>query len=1501
MESSLRKRATKADINTTQSTTTDGAMPNIEKTNDISASSNTQILSLPKMALRGLATRASQNPIEVIVSIFIVVTLAYFQLVHALATSNFFEPLSREASGLAAKASLVGKTAEQSGTGSLSSAFWDPKPSTFAGTSIRQGTVLVRKAGHKEWTPITTAQELGDVQDENSQSLRFVVEPFAVADAQVQAAPILENVASKLQEQLLSSLDTNDHEIVQPFAVRDADSGLVGFGFGRISEYSQDLWNQRNQLLSKADDEDFLGSLINDSISESHQYKQSQRASQKDADLQLLAIFPDADLRDFFSAQTNSNDVRTVRWMGYAVWALVMRFWALLKRADSADIFVMLSAYLLMHATFVNLFISMRRFGSNFWLGASVLTSSICAFLCALTMAYLLGVTVDPICLSEALPFLVITVGFEKPFLLTKAVFSHSAIAPQATTPNKAHPSLLLSALNESQQYVERQKQQEAGGAAQNDVSTGRRSNASKDAHITQEESFVRALTARLKSDSTLRWTAPQPVPAKEVVVAAVDAVGMQIVRDYAIEIAVMAVGATSGLSGLREFCQLAALILAFDCAFLFAFLVGTLTIMVEVHRIKVMRGMKRVVPSTPPNVDSDHTPSSDISPVDGVSSKASSRRGSSPDSMSDNKRSRPLWRKAVKLLLGKVPFEPTRPGARENPVARLKLLLVTTFLTLHSLNLVSTLTTQSAITRHHSTDGPTLYQSIQDSSRVLQTDAQSSLIAPLLNKLSKSQAIDKDLFVKVFDPVTFIVAHPFDSPSQSQRSVFGEVALNASNGGQIGPDLTSSLGVRLGNSHAGITRSTNAGGSHSLNVLDSFMSGWTVIVGDPVISKWISLALIISIFLNAYLLKGIATGNAALAEGNAAGAAAFAAARMIGAHLNRQEDGVVTDSPLQRAMKPLQRDASADRLSEYHRSLAKDAASHKKPNEIVINSIEKPVKRQSTTDTIRSPSSQDESNSTPQAIFNVNGISTDDSGEPRTLEEIIELYAEGAGILMLSDEEVILLVQKGKIAGYSLEKALQDHERAVRIRRATISRASTTKSLEHSLVPLAGYDYAQVMGACCENVVGFMPLPLGIAGPLLIDGQMTPIPMATTEGTLVASTSRGCKALNAAGGVTTVLTQDAMTRGPAVEFSTITQAAKAKRWIDSPDGAATIKEAFDSTSRFARLSSLRCVMAGRTLYIRFATSTGDAMGMNMVSKGVEKALACMGERFEMSVLSLSGNYCIDKKPSAINWIEGRGKSVCCEAVISGKTVKSVLKTSVEDLVNLNIKKNLIGSSMAASIGGFNAHAANIVAAVFLATGQDPAQVVESSMCMTLMEAIPSTSGIAGETDLLVTVSMPSIEVGTVGGGTILSPQRGLLEMLGVAGSSKDVPGANAQRLARIIAAAVMAGELSLMAALSAGHLIQAHMKHNRSVPPTPGNVTPTSSGSISGGMFGLAFAQTPNSRSSGSESAGTTNGQRFQSSMTPLVAPPVGSGSQSRGSPVGTLSAKDRRSASMA
>lgn len=165
-----------------------------------------------------------------------------------------------------------------------------------------------------------------------------------------------------------------------------------------------------------------------------------------------------------------------------------------------------------------------------------------------------------------------------------------------------------------------------------------------------------------------------------------------------------------------------------------------------------------------------------------------------------------------------------------------------------------------------------------------------------------------------------------------------------------------------------------------------------------------------------------------------------------------------------------------------------------------------------------------------------------------------------------------------------------------------------------------------------------------------------------------------------------------------------------------------------------------------------------------------------------------------------------------CEAVIPSKIVTTVLKTTVTALVDVNYSKNMIGSAIAGSIGGFNAHAANIVTAVFLATGQDPAQNISSSNCMTLMEP----SGASGE-DLYISCTMPSMEIGTVGGGTVLPPQAACLEVLGVKGANKENPGENASQLARIVCGLVLAGELSLMAALAAGHLVRSHLRHNRS------------------------------------------------------------------------------------
>lgn len=234
------------------------------------------------------------------------------------------------------------------------------------------------------------------------------------------------------------------------------------------------------------------------------------------------------------------------------------------------------------------------------------------------------------------------------------------------------------------------------------------------------------------------------------------------------------------------------------------------------------------------------------------------------------------------------------------------------------------------------------------------------------------------------------------------------------------------------------------------------------------------------------------------------------------------------------------------------------------------------------------------------------------DGSRIRTPEEISALLAAKKAPL-LNDTELIDLALRGKIPGYALEKTLEDKTRAVKIRRAMISRTPGTKELtgklENSKLPFEHFDYDRVHGACCENVVGYLPLPLGVAGPLTIDGRSYFLPMATTEGVLVASTSRGCKAINAGGGAITVLTADGMTRGPCIGFETLSRAAAAKLWIDSEEGSGMLRKAFNSTSRFARLQTLKASIAGTYVYVRFKTTTGDAMGMNMISKGVEEAL----------------------------------------------------------------------------------------------------------------------------------------------------------------------------------------------------------------------------------------------------------------------------------------------------
>ncbi|XP_043712804.1 3-hydroxy-3-methylglutaryl-coenzyme A reductase 1-like [Telopea speciosissima] len=406
-------------------------------------------------------------------------------------------------------------------------------------------------------------------------------------------------------------------------------------------------------------------------------------------------------------------------------------------------------------------------------------------------------------------------------------------------------------------------------------------------------------------------------------------------------------------------------------------------------------------------------------------------------------------------------------------------------------------------------------------------------------------------------------------------------------------------------------------------------------------------------------------------------------------------------------------------------------------------------------------------------------------------------------------DEDIIKSVVDGTIPSYSLESKLGDCKRAATIRREALQRMMG-RSLDG--LPLEGFDYASILGQCCEMPVGYIQIPVGVAGPLLLDGREFTVPMATTEGCLVASTNRGCKAIYASGGATSVLLRDAMTRAPVVRFGSAKRAAELKFYLENPVNFETLEVIFNKSSRFARLQSIKCAMAGKNLYVRFSCSTGDAMGMNMVSKGVQNVLDYLQNDFpDLDVMGISGNFCSDKKPAAVNWIEGRGKSVVCEAIIKEEVVRKVLKTSVSALVELNMLKNLAGSAMAGALGGFNAHASNIVSAIYIATGQDPAQNVESSHCITMMEPINDGK------DLHISVTMPSIEVGTVGGGTQLASQSACLNLLGVKGANRDSPGSNARLLATIVAGSVLAGELSLMSALAAGQLVQSHMKYNRS------------------------------------------------------------------------------------
>ncbi len=311
-------------------------------------------------------------------------------------------------------------------------------------------------------------------------------------------------------------------------------------------------------------------------------------------------------------------------------------------------------------------------------------------------------------------------------------------------------------------------------------------------------------------------------------------------------------------------------------------------------------------------------------------------------------------------------------------------------------------------------------------------------------------------------------------------------------------------------------------------------------------------------------------------------------------------------------------------------------------------------------------------------------------------------------------------------------------------------------------------------------------------------------LPLATTEGALVASVNRGCTAITQAGGAQVRILHDGMTRAPVFAADDIVHARQVADWVSAHRDE--LRAAAESTTSHGKMTDIVTYITGTSVFVRIEFDTKDAMGMNMVTIASAKVAELIAQGTGARLIALSGNMCTDKKPAAINSIMGRGRSVVAGVALSHDFISGILKTDAKSLFEVNYRKNLVGSARAGSMG-FNAHAANVVAAMFIACGQDAAHAIDGSTCITTVDLTDS--------GVYIAVTLPSLPVGTVGGGTGLETQQECLRILGVAGGGNP-PGAHARKLAEIIGAGVLAGEISLLGALAAQHLARAHQKLGR-------------------------------------------------------------------------------------
>ena len=343
------------------------------------------------------------------------------------------------------------------------------------------------------------------------------------------------------------------------------------------------------------------------------------------------------------------------------------------------------------------------------------------------------------------------------------------------------------------------------------------------------------------------------------------------------------------------------------------------------------------------------------------------------------------------------------------------------------------------------------------------------------------------------------------------------------------------------------------------------------------------------------------------------------------------------------------------------------------------------------------------------------------------------------------------------------------------------------------------------------DNAEAVAAIPMQKVGPVRLAGPEAAgefqVPLATFETPLWPSVERGARVTAQAGGIRAVVFDERMTRSVLVIAPDAPGAQALIEFVRA--GQASLDEIAAGTSRFARLKDIHFEVVGHLVYIRFEFSTGDAAGHNMATRAAEALLDwILDKRPECAYGSISGNYCCDKKPSAVNGILGRGKYTVAEALIPERLVQRYLHTTPEKIVDLNLRKNWVGTSLAGGVRSANAHFANMLLAFYLATGQDAANIVEGSQGFTLAEVRPGQG-------LYFSVTLPNLIVGTVGNGKGLPFVEENLRGLGCLETRK--PGANARRLACICAAAVLCGELSLLAAqTNPGELMAAHLRLER-------------------------------------------------------------------------------------